>query len=87
MWVQTVMQLLTDCCRRLGDNAWIHLDDEDSPRVWLQLDRGHTSFAGMEICEYTLGLHRNSTRFGQPTSVELLHVPRGNEEALVTQPD
>jgi hypothetical protein len=37
------------------DNAWIHLDDEDSPRVWLQLDRGHTSFAGMEICEYTLG--------------------------------
>jgi hypothetical protein len=36
------------------DNAWIHLEDED-PRVWLQLDRGHTSFAGMEICDFALG--------------------------------
>jgi hypothetical protein len=38
-----------------ADNAWIHLDDEDAPRVWLQLDRDHTSFAGMEICEFDLG--------------------------------
>jgi hypothetical protein len=36
------------------DNAWIHLDDEE-PRVWLQLNHGHTSFAGMEILEFDLG--------------------------------
>ena len=44
-----------------ASNAWIHLDDEDEgeeerePRVWLQLDLDHTSFAGMEICEFDLG--------------------------------
>ncbi|MFD8750356.1 hypothetical protein ACFV0O_05145 [Kitasatospora sp. NPDC059577] len=37
-----------------ADNAWIHLDDE-APRVWLQLDRDRTSFAGMEICEFDPG--------------------------------
>ncbi|MFB8038978.1 hypothetical protein ACFC5Z_40000 [Streptomyces sp. NPDC056004] len=37
-----------------ADSAWIHLDDE-APRVWLQFDRDHTSFAGMEICEFELG--------------------------------
>lgn len=37
-----------------GDNAWIDLEDEE-PRVWLQLDRGHTSFAGMDILEFALG--------------------------------
>ncbi|MET8331804.1 hypothetical protein [Streptomyces sp. NPDC005181] len=38
-----------------ADSAWIHLDDEETPRVWLQLNRDHTSFAGMEICEFVLG--------------------------------
>jgi hypothetical protein len=48
-------------CRRSAgageapDSTWIHLDDEEAPRVWLQLDRDHTSFAGMEICELELG--------------------------------
>ncbi|MEU4504903.1 hypothetical protein [Streptomyces sp. NPDC024089] len=37
-----------------ADSTWIHLDDE-APRVWLQFDRDHTSFAGMEICEFELG--------------------------------
>ncbi|MYS09026.1 hypothetical protein GTW71_21895 [Streptomyces sp. SID6041] len=37
-----------------ADSAWIHLNDE-VPRVWLQLDRDHASFAGMEICEFDLG--------------------------------
>ena len=36
-------------------NAWFHVDDEDAPRVWLQLDQDHASFAGMEICEFDLG--------------------------------
>ncbi|MFK0152012.1 hypothetical protein ACIQVL_04830 [Streptomyces sp. NPDC090499] len=36
-------------------SAWIHLDDEEEPRVWLQLDRDRTSFVGMEICEFDLG--------------------------------
>ncbi|WP_405995117.1 hypothetical protein [Streptomyces sp. NBC_00986] len=36
-------------------NGWIHLDDEDAPRVWLQLDQDHASFAGMDICEFDLG--------------------------------
>ncbi|PWK66682.1 hypothetical protein BCL76_110168 [Streptomyces sp. CG 926] len=38
-----------------ADNLWIHLDDEEAPRVWLQLAQGHDSFAGMEICEFDLG--------------------------------
>ncbi|MFG2234756.1 hypothetical protein ACGFNX_33025 [Streptomyces sp. NPDC048723] len=38
-----------------ADNAWIHRDDGDTPLVRLQLDRGHTSFAGMEICSFELG--------------------------------
>ncbi|MFD9490438.1 hypothetical protein G3I62_39650 [Streptomyces sp. SID14446] len=37
-----------------ADSVWIHLDD-DVPRVWLQWDRDHASFAGMEICELDLG--------------------------------
>ncbi|MFJ9245390.1 hypothetical protein [Streptomyces sp. NPDC101776] len=37
-----------------ADSAWIVLDDEE-PRVWLQLDRDHASFAGMEIWEFDLG--------------------------------
>lgn len=37
-----------------ADSAWIILDGEE-PRVWLQLDRDHASFAGMEICEFDLG--------------------------------
>ncbi|MFI6624889.1 hypothetical protein [Streptomyces sp. NPDC050528] len=36
-------------------DAWFHFDDEDAPRVWLQLDQDHASFAGMEICEFELG--------------------------------
>ncbi|MGW7332478.1 hypothetical protein ACWGIU_28570 [Streptomyces sp. NPDC054840] len=36
-------------------SSWIHLDDGDTPLVWLQLDREHTSFAGMEICAFELG--------------------------------
>lgn len=51
-----------DSCRYLktapdgvADNAWVHLEDEDAPYVWLQLAQGHASFAGMEICEYVLG--------------------------------
>ncbi|MEY2228965.1 hypothetical protein [Streptomyces sp. BF23-19] len=38
-----------------ADNSWIHLDDGDTPLVCLQLDREHTSFAGMEICAFELG--------------------------------
>ncbi|MGW6980298.1 hypothetical protein ACWGE1_12750 [Streptomyces sp. NPDC054932] len=38
-----------------ADSAWIHLDDEEAPRVWLQLDQDRTSFAGMEICAFDLG--------------------------------
>ncbi|WP_329138855.1 hypothetical protein OG552_31845 [Streptomyces sp. NBC_01476] len=38
-----------------AENAWIHLDDGEEPRVWLQLDRDQASFAGMEICEFRLG--------------------------------
>ncbi|MFF1497697.1 hypothetical protein [Streptomyces sp. NPDC058304] len=38
-----------------ADSTWIHLDDEEAPRVWLQLDRDQASFAGMEICEFDLG--------------------------------
>ncbi|MCB5163802.1 hypothetical protein LG634_02950 [Streptomyces bambusae] len=38
-----------------ADNVWVHLDDEEAPRVWLQLDRDHTSVAGMEVCEFALG--------------------------------
>ncbi|MER7767202.1 hypothetical protein [Kitasatospora sp. NPDC096140] len=38
-----------------ADSSWLHLDDDDAPRVWLQFDRDHTSFAGMEICEFDLG--------------------------------
>ncbi|WP_406290552.1 hypothetical protein [Embleya sp. NBC_00896] len=38
-----------------ADIAWVHLDDEEEPRVWLQLDRDRTSFVGMEICEFVLG--------------------------------
>lgn len=37
-----------------AESTWIHLDDE-VPCVWLQFDRDHTSFAGMEICEFDLG--------------------------------
>jgi hypothetical protein len=38
------------------DNAWIDLEgDDEEPTVWLQLNRGHTSFAGMEILEFDLG--------------------------------
>jgi hypothetical protein len=51
-----------DSCRYLktapdgvADNAWVHLDDEDGPYVWLQLSQGHASFSGMEICEFVLG--------------------------------
>ncbi|XUL89826.1 hypothetical protein ACQ86D_27040 [Streptomyces galilaeus] len=36
-------------------STWIHLDDEEEPRVWLQLDLERTSFAGMEILEFDLG--------------------------------
>ncbi|MEV7525155.1 hypothetical protein [Streptomyces sp. NPDC091371] len=36
-------------------NAWIHLDDGETPRVWLQLDQDDASFAGMEICDFELG--------------------------------
>uniref|UniRef100_A0AAU2JHW4 Uncharacterized protein n=1 Tax=Streptomyces sp. NBC_00049 TaxID=2903617 RepID=A0AAU2JHW4_9ACTN len=38
-----------------GDSAWIHLDDEEAPRVWLQLDGEHASFTGTEICEFDPG--------------------------------
>lgn len=37
-----------------ADSAWIHLDDDDAPRVWLQLDRDHVTFVGMEIHEFDL---------------------------------
>lgn len=39
----------------VADNAWVELEDEDGPYVWLQLLQGHTTFAGMEICEFVLG--------------------------------
>ncbi|MGI5337586.1 hypothetical protein ACQEVS_09420 [Streptomyces sp. CA-181903] len=49
----TCTYLRTAPADRAG-GTWIHLDDE-APRVWLQFDRNHTSFAGMEICEFDLG--------------------------------
>jgi hypothetical protein len=39
----------------VADSLWAELEDEESPTVWLQLSQGHTSFAGMEICDYALG--------------------------------
>lgn len=52
----------SDSCRYLKTapygvavNAWVELEGADGPYVWLQLSEGHTSFAGMEICELTLG--------------------------------
>ncbi|MER6445722.1 hypothetical protein [Streptomyces venezuelae] len=38
-----------------ASGAWIHVDDEEAPRVWLQLDQDRSSFAGMEICAFDLG--------------------------------
>lgn len=37
-----------------ADSLWIHLEDEDTPYVWLQLAQSHTTFAGMEICDFEL---------------------------------
>jgi hypothetical protein len=39
----------------VADIAWVHLEDEDTPYVWLQLAQGRASFAGMEICDFVLG--------------------------------
>jgi hypothetical protein len=39
----------------VADNAWVHLEDDAGPYVWLQLLQGHASFAGMEICDFVLG--------------------------------
>ena len=51
-----------DGCRYLktapdgvADNAWVELENDNGPYVWLQLSQGHTSFAGMEICDFVLG--------------------------------
>ena len=38
-----------------ADSAWVHIEDDDEPRVWLQLDRSHTTVVGMEILEFDLG--------------------------------
>ncbi|WP_034265436.1 hypothetical protein [Actinospica robiniae] len=43
----------TGDAERAGD-AWIHLDEEDIPSVWLQLDRDRASIVGMEIHEFEL---------------------------------
>ncbi|MEU6105809.1 hypothetical protein [Streptomyces flaveolus] len=47
----TYLRTAPDGC---ADTTWFPLDDE-APRVRLQFDRGRTSFAGMEICEFDLG--------------------------------
>jgi len=39
----------------LAGSAWIHLDDDDTPRVWLQLDEEMKAIVGMEIHEFDLG--------------------------------
>lgn len=48
-----------DCLRTApaarADHGRIHLDDEQGPRVWLQLDLDGTTFAGMEICAFERG--------------------------------
>ena len=38
-----------------ADSTWIHLEDGEIPQVWLQFDLTHSSFAGMDICEFGLG--------------------------------
>ncbi|MBS2962443.1 hypothetical protein KGA66_05260 [Actinocrinis puniceicyclus] len=35
-------------------SAWIHIDDDDAPRVWLQLDRDCAAIVGMEIHDFEL---------------------------------
>ncbi|MGZ9934428.1 hypothetical protein ACXNSR_31615 [Streptomyces sp. NC-S4] len=51
---RTCAYLRTAPADRVG-STWLHLDDGDTPLVLLQLDRGHTSFSGMEICAFELG--------------------------------
>ena len=35
-------------------SGWIHIDDDEAPRVWLQLDRDCATIVGMEIHEIDL---------------------------------
>lgn len=38
-----------------ADSLWLLFDEAEEPSVWVQFDRDHASFAGMEILEFKLG--------------------------------